>query len=188
MCVGGIGIQARVVLGVSCIQMSQQRSAQCGPCSLCKQESTRYYHKYKWEPQIQIRYMLLLGIQDYDTHHICICRAGHHDLTCNNSKPNYIPRSIKISNKSSLAQEKCTVTGCSNQADIKSTDSIYNFEDIPGGIEFNPILPLQAYVLPTNTSCTSISIKSTTCSAKLKPSEKFKQALPQPNSNRKVPS
>ena len=68
----------------------------------------------------QIRYMFL-GIQDYDTRHICICRACHHDLTYNSTKPNYIPRFMKISNKCSIAQKKCSVTGCSNQADFKST-------------------------------------------------------------------
>ena len=119
-----------------CTQMSQPRSTQCGPCSLCKQESARYSHPQNWEPQTRIHYMLLLNIQDYETRHICICRACHHDLTQNITKPGYIPRSIKISNKQSISQEKCTVAGCSNQADFKSTDSI-NFEDIPEGIDLS---------------------------------------------------
>ena len=127
--------------------------------------------------------MSLLGIQDYDTHHICICRACHHNLTYNSTKPNYIPRFMKISNKCSIAQEKCTVTGCSNQADFKSADSI-NFEDIPGGMELG---------LPNNSITPSLCANHyykvykhqhkkqkncTTCSAKPKPLEKFNRHSP----------
>ena len=129
----------------------------------------------------QIRYMSLLGIQDYDTRHICICRACHHDF----KKPNYIPRFMKFSNERSIAQEKCTVTGCSNQADFKSADSI-NFEDIPGGMELG---------LPNNPTTPSLcanhyykvykhqhkkQMNCTTCSAKPKPLEKFNRHCPNP--------
>ena len=53
---------------------------------------------------------------------------------------------MKISDKRSIAQEKCTVTGCSNQADFKSADSI-NFEDIPEGMELG---------LPNNSTTPSL--------------------------------
>ena len=58
----------------------------------------------------------------------------------NSGKCGYVPRSIKLRNLKapsiSADAQKCHVTGCSNQADIKSTDSI-NLDDTPLDIAFS---------------------------------------------------
>ena len=115
-------------------------STKCGPCSLCQQHSNCYFHPQSWELEKRTLYMSLLMLEEYETIHVCICWACHHDMEQNSGKCGYVPRSIKLRNLKapsiSADAQKCHVTGCSNQADIKSTDSI-NLDDTPSDIAFS---------------------------------------------------
>ena len=124
--------------------------------------------------------MSLLKLTDYKSSHICICRACHHDVDQNSGKPGYVPRYIKFSNKGSTvvaSVQKCNVKGCSNQADIKSTDCL-NFEDT---------LPDIVFTLPENTALPHLCsphyyqhqnpVNCKTCNAKPKP---FNRHCPNP--------
>ena len=96
-----------------------------------------------------------------------------------------IPRSIKLCNNKapsiSVDVQKCNVTECSNQADIKST-VIINLDDTPSGIAFD------TSDLSTNLClCTwhykhqhQKSIQCTTCNELLKLSELFNWHYPNP--------
>ena len=133
--------------------------------------------------------MSLLMLNESEIAHICICRACHHDLDQNSGKHGYIPRSIKLRNNKapsiSVDVQKCNVTGCSNQADIKSTASI-NLDDTPSGIAFD------TSNLSTNLClCTQYyyrlykhqhqkPIQCTTCNELPKPSEQFNRHCPNP--------
>ena len=112
--------------------MSQATLKQCGPCTFCEQHLNHYFHPQNWKSEKRTQYMSLLMLNESEIAHICICRACHHDLDQNSGKHGYIPRSIKLRNNKapsiSVDVQKCNVTGCSNQADIKSTASI-NLDD-----------------------------------------------------------
>ena len=100
-------------------------------------------HKIGNQRSIPGRYTSLLMLKESETTHICICQACHQVLDQNSGKHGYIPRStIKLCNNKppslSIDVQKCSVTGYTNQADIKSSASI-NLDDTPSDIiAFDP--------------------------------------------------
>ena len=170
--------------------MSKQKSRKCGPCSLCHQESTRYFHPQSWEQEKRCRYMSMLKLTaaDNNSSHICICRACHHDLDQNSGKPGYVPRSIKLAKRDTTLQanvQRCNVINCTNQVDIKETHCI-NFEDTPPDIVLTvcadsvmPRLCASHYHRIYKYQHHNIA-KCATCNEKPKSSEQFNRHCPNP--------
>ena len=111
--------------------MSSDRH-QCGPCSLCTQTSTRYFHTSSWDSVKYthfVKHVLPSTCRVTENDPMCICRACHHDINSNIGNENHTPR-WKKSKLGKLAElSPCDVKGCTNQADF--TTAAISLDNIP---------------------------------------------------------
>ena len=107
---------------------------QCGPCSLCKRTSTRYFHPDNWESD-KCRHFMNHVVPSALTanNHVCICRACHHDINSNIGNQDHIPRWKKLKISKTTEFCRCPVKGCSSHADVITT--AINLDNIPEEIQ-----------------------------------------------------
>ncbi len=89
----------------------------CGPCFLCRAESTKYTHPEKFDAQ---QYTFLCEVESASIDKcVCICYACSKQLKRNVNNPKFQPRWRQ--DRSDTFQKKCSVQSCENAAQKKTS-------------------------------------------------------------------
>ena len=94
---------------------------QCGPCSLCKRTSTRYFHTDSWDSDKYmhfIKHVVPPSCTVTKKYPVCICRACYHDLNTNVGNDNHTPRWKRHKLGKPVELSPCDVQGCTNNGEF----------------------------------------------------------------------
>lgn len=106
---------------------------QRGPCSLCNQTSTRYFHTESWESRKYTHFVDHVLPPTMSTNdQMCICCACHYDINSNTGNENHTPRWKKLKISKVAEFTPCPIQGCTSHADVTTTAS--RLDNIPDDI------------------------------------------------------
>ncbi len=157
----------------------------CGPCFLCHDQSTKYTHPEKFDPQ---QYAFLCEVESKTMDKcVCICYVCSKQLKRNTSYPRFQPRWRGRSNKS---QTKCSIQSCENEA--HKTTSLASAQEVEHLIGH----PIVSFTVEHNASTVSLcqshynylyiqltrSMPCESCGREPRKGERFNRHCPEPGS------
>ena len=116
---------------------SHVHKGKCGPCSLCKKESTKYVHLEKMDRDVS---KLISDIEQFSLHsEACVCHACYKQASRNVANPSFHPR---WKPKQPTPKNICAIVDCNNVAyrntNIASREKIESIVGLKTRTAVNP--------------------------------------------------